>query len=126
MNERPAKIAVICHMLFTLASLLLAIYFFLFVPGKGIVPMVGLPIWMGYSVYATIKSVADIIGRQRRFTNFSNMIARWEDTLEGRGKALALLTFMTVIVGAVKIAVPLLLMELCSPSPTSAAAPAGA
>ena len=56
MNERPAKIAVICHMLFTLASLLLAIYFFLFVPGKGIVPMVGLPIWMGYSVYATIKS----------------------------------------------------------------------
>lgn len=38
MNERPAKIAVICHMLFTLASLLLAIYFFLFVPGKGIVP----------------------------------------------------------------------------------------
>ena len=75
MNERPAKIAVICHMLFTLASLLLAIYFFLFVPGKGIVPMVGLPIWMGYSVYATIKSVADIIGRQRRFTNFSNMIA---------------------------------------------------
>ena len=100
MNERPAKIAVICHMLFTLASLLLAIYFFLFVPG------------MGYSVYATIKSVADIIGRQRRFTNFSNMIARWEDTLEGRGKALALLTFMTVIVGAVKIAVPLLLMEL--------------
>ena len=61
MNERPAKIAVICHMLFTLASLLLAIYFFLFVPGKGIVPMVGLPIWMGYSVYATIKSVADAI-----------------------------------------------------------------
>ena len=58
------------------------------------------------------ESVADIIGRQRRFTNFSNMIARWEDTLEGRGKALALLTFMTVIVGAVKIAVPLLLMEL--------------
>ena len=112
MNERPAKIAVICHLLFTLASLLLAIYFVLFVPGKGIVPMVGLPIWMGYSVYATIKSVADIIGRQRRFTNFSNMIARWEDTLEGRGKALALLTFMTVIVGAVKIAVPLLLMEL--------------
>ena len=56
--------------------------------------------------------MADIIGRQRRFTNFSNMIARWEDTLEGRGKALALLTFMTVIVGAVKIAVPLLLMEL--------------
>ena len=112
MNERPAKIAVICHMLFTLASLLLAIYFFLFVPGKGIVPMVGLPIWMGYSVYATIKSVADIIGRQRRVTNCSNLLARWEDTLEGRGKALALLTFMTVIVGAVKIAVPLLLMEL--------------
>ena len=70
MNERPAKIAVICHMLFLRwpACCWPSTSSF-FVPGKGSSPMVGLPIWMGYSVYATIKSVADIIGRQRRFTN---------------------------------------------------------
>lgn len=111
MNERPAKIAVIFHMLFTVVSLFLAIYFFLFVK-KGLIPTVGLPIWMAYAVYSSIKSIADIIGQQRRYANFTRMLNRWQDTFGNRPGALLLLTFMTVIVGAVKLAVPMLLMQL--------------
>lgn len=40
------------------------------------------------------------------------MLARWEDTFENRGKALALFTFMTLVVGLIKLAVPILLLQL--------------
>ena len=36
----------------------------------------------------------------------------WEDTFESRGKALALFTFMTLVVGLIKLAVPILLLQL--------------
>ena len=44
--------------------------------------------------------------------NFTRMLARWEDTFESRGKALALFTFMTLVVGLIKLAVPILLLQL--------------
>ena len=46
------------------------------------------------------------------FTLASFALARWEDTFESRGKALALFTFMTLVVGLIKLAVPILLLQL--------------
>ena len=101
MNDRSAKIGVWAYLLFTLASFALALYLLL-----------ALPVWMGYTAFNTIKSVSDLIGAQNRTANFTRMLARWEDTFESRGKALALFTFMTLVVGLIKLAVPILLLQL--------------
>ena len=42
------------------------------------------------------------------------MLRRWEDTFESRGKALVLLTVMTLVVGLIKVAVPFLIMYLAN------------
>lgn len=76
--------------------------------------MIALPIWMGYTAFNAIKSIADLIGAQNRTRNFTNMLRRWEDTFESRGKALVLLTVMTLVVGLIKVAVPFLIMYLAN------------
>ena len=55
---------------------------------------------------------ADLLGPQRRMANFTRMLDRWQDAFGKRSSALALLTFMTLIVGAIKIIVPILIMQL--------------
>lgn len=113
MNDRSAKIGVWAYLLFTLASFALALYLLLAEGGyRYNVSLVALPVWMGYTAFNTIKSVSDLIGAQNRTANFTRMLARWEDTFENRGKALALFTFMTLVVGLIKLAVPILLLQL--------------
>ena len=113
MNDRSAKIGVWAYLLFTLASFALALYLLLAEGGyRYNVSLVALPVWMGYTAFNTIKSVSDLIGAQNRTANFTRMLARWEDTFESRGKALALFTFMTLVVGLIKLAVPILLLQL--------------
>ena len=60
------------------------------------------------------QQIADLIGAQNRTRNFTNMLRRWEDTFESRGKALVLLTVMTLVVGLIKVAVPFLIMYLAN------------
>ena len=108
MNDRSAKIGVWAYLLFTLASFALALYLLLAEGGY----RYNVPVWMGYTAFNTIKSVSDLIGAQNRTANFTRMLARWEDTFESRGKALALFTFMTLVVGLIKLAVPILLLQL--------------
>ena len=104
MNDRSAKIGVWAYLLFTLASFALALYLLLAEGGyRYNVSLVALPVWMGYTAFNTI---------QNRTANFTRMLARWEDTFESRGKALALFTFMTLVVGLIKLAVPILLLQL--------------
>lgn len=112
MNDRSAKIGVWAYLLFTLASFALALYLCWLrgIPLQRL--LVALPVWMGYTAFNTIKSVSDLIGAQNRTANFTRMLARWEDTFESRGKALALFTFMTLVVGLIKLAVPILLLQL--------------
>lgn len=96
-----------------MASFALALYLLLAEGGyRYNVSLVALPVWMGYTAFNTIKSVSDLIGAQNRTANFTRMLARWEDTFESRGKALALFTFMTLVVGLIKLAVPILLLQL--------------
>ena len=96
-------------------TLILLALFFLFRGGfSHNVSMIALPIWMGYTAFNAIKSIADLIGAQNRTRNFTNMLRRWEDTFEGRGKALVLLTVMTLVVGLIKVAVPFLIMYLAN------------
>lgn len=112
MNDRAAKAGVWGYLLFTLASFLLALFLLLREGFHYNVSLVALPIWMGYTVYNLIKSISDLIGAQRRQANFTRMLSRWEDAFQSRGKALGLLTFMTVVVGLIKLAVPVLIMSL--------------
>ena len=110
-HDRAAKVGVWAYLLFTMASFLLAL-FFLFRGGfSHNVSMIALPVWMGYTAFNAIKSIADLIGAQNRTRNFTNMLRRWEDAFESRGKALLLLFFMTMVVGAIKLAVPVILVQ---------------
>lgn len=111
MNSVPAKIGVWFYMLFTLASLGCATYFYFTATGMGNIAIVCLPLWMAYTVFSVFKSLADLIGRQQRVVNFTRMLDRWQDAFQSRGKALLLLFFMTVAVGAVKLAVPVILVQ---------------
>ena len=111
MNAVPAKIGVWFYLLFTLASLITAIVFYFTATGMGNIAIICLPLWMAYTVFSVIKSLADLIGRQQRVANFTRMLDRWQDAFESRGKALLLLFFMTVAVGAVKLAVPVILVQ---------------
>lgn len=112
MNERPAKIGAWAYLLLTAAALAVSAYFFFFGPPKRDIALFCLPVWMGYTVFVLIKSISDMIGKRQRIVNFTRMLDRWEDTLGKRGSALALLAFMTLAVGGVKIAVPFILMML--------------
>lgn len=113
-HDRAAKVGVWAYLLFTMASFLLAL-FFLFRGGYNYnVSLIALPIWMGYTAFNLIKSIADLIGAQNRTRNFTHMLSRWEDTFESRGKALILLTVMTLAVGLIKVAVPFLIMYLAN------------
>ena len=112
MNDHAAKVGVWAYLLFTVASFLLALYLLLTGGYRYNLSLIGLPVWMGYTAFNTIKSVSDLIGAQNRTANFTRMLARWEDTFENRGKALALFTFMTLVVGLIKLAVPILLLQL--------------
>ena len=61
-HDRAAKVGVWAYLLFTMASFLLAL-FFLFRGGfSHNVSMIALPIWMGYTAFNAIKSIADLIG----------------------------------------------------------------
>lgn len=111
MNKRAAKVGVWFYMLFTLASFVTTIIFYITTTGMGTIAIAGLPLWMAYTVFSVIKSVADLIGPQQRVENFTRMLDRWEDTFESRSKALLLLFFMTLVVGAFKLAVPTLLVQ---------------
>ena len=111
MNVRAAKVGVWFYMLFTLASFATTIIFYITTTGMGTIAIAGLPLWMAYTVFSVIKSIADLIGPQQRIANFTRMLDRWEDTFESRGKALLLLFFMTLAVGAFKLAVPTLLVQ---------------
>ena len=112
MNERPAKLGAWGYLLLTAVTLVISIYFFFFDSTKGNIALFCLPIWMGYSVFNLIKSISDMIGARNRIANFTRMLDCWQDTLGTRGSALALLAFMTLAVGGVKIAVPFILMML--------------
>lgn len=112
MNERPAKMGAWAYLLLTAAALIISAYFFFFGPPKGNVALFGLPVWMGYTVFVLFKSISDMIGKRQRIANFTRMLDRWEDALGKRSSALALLVFMTLAVGGVKIAVPFILMMI--------------
>lgn len=112
MNERAAKIGVWAHFLLTLASFVLSLYFLLFARHDGTLTFILIAVWLGYLVYSLFRSLADLLGPRRRMTNFTHMLDRWQDAFGKRSSALALLTFMTLIVGVVKIIVPILIMQL--------------
>ena len=111
MNVRAAKVGVWFYMLFTLASFATTIILYITTTGMGTIAIAFLPLWMAYTVFSLIKSIADLIGAQQRVANFTRMMDRWEDAFESRGKALLLLFFMTMAVGAVKMAVPVILAQ---------------
>lgn len=112
MNERAAKVGVWAYLLFTVASFGLALYFLLSGGYRSNVSLIALPVWMGYTAFTSIKSIADLIGAQNRTVNFTRMLDRWQDTFEKRSSALALLTFMTLATGGIKLAVPYILFQL--------------
>ena len=101
MNERAAKVGVWAYLLFTVASFALALFYLLNGGFRSNVSLVALPVWMGYTAFTTIKSVADLIGAQNRTANFTRMLDRWEDTFGKRSSALVLLAFMTIVTGAI-------------------------
>ncbi|MBM6885944.1 MULTISPECIES: hypothetical protein [Oscillospiraceae] len=111
MNVRAAKVGVWFYMLFTLASFATTVILYITTTGMGTIAIAFLPLWMAYTVFSLIKSIADLIGAQQRVANFTRMMDRWEDAFESRGKALLLLFFMTMAVGAVKMAVPVILAQ---------------
>ena len=111
MNVRAAKVGVWFYMLFTLASFATTVILYITTTGMGTIAIAFLPLWMAYTVFSLIKSIADLIGAQQRVANFTRMMDRWEDAFESRGKALLLLFFMTMAVGAVKLAVPVILVQ---------------
>ena len=111
MNVRAAKVGVWFYMLFTLASFATTVILYITTTGMGTIAIAFLPLWMAYTVFSLIKSIADLIGAQQRVANFTRMMDRWEDAFESRGKALLLLFFMTMAVGAVKMAVPVILSQ---------------
>ena len=112
MNERAAKAGVWAHFILTLASFILSLYLLLFWRHDGTLTFVLIAVWLGYLAYTLFRGMADLLGPRRRMTNFTHMLDRWQDTFGKRSSALALLTFMTLIVGAVKIIVPILIMQL--------------
>ena len=99
MNERAAKVGVWAYLLFTVASFALALFYLLNGGFRSNVSLIALPVWMGYTAFTTIKSVADLIGAQNRTANFTR-------------SALALLAFMTIVTGAIKLAMPCILFQL--------------
>ena len=111
MNVRAAKVGVWFYMLFTLASFATTVILYITTTGMGTIAIAFLPLWMAYTVFSLIKSIADLIGAQQRVANFTRMMDRWEDAFESRGKVLLLLFFMTMAVGAVKMAVPVILSQ---------------
>ena len=111
MNVCAAKVGVWFYMLFTLASFATTVILYITTTGMGTIAIAFLPLWMAYTVFSLIKSIADLIGAQQRVANFTRMMDRWEDAFESRGKALLLLFFMTMAVGAVKMAVPVILAQ---------------
>ena len=111
MNARAAKVGVWFYMLFTLASFATTVILYITTTGMGTIAIAFLPLWMAYTVFSLIKSIADLIGAQQRVANFTRMMDRWEDAFESRGEALLLLFFMTMAVGAVKLAVPVILVQ---------------
>ena len=111
MNVRAAKVGVWFYMLFTLASFATTVILYITTTGMGTIAIAFLPLWMAYTVFSLIKSIADLIGAQQRVANFTRMMDRWEDAFESRGKALLLLFFMTMAVGAVKLAGPVILAQ---------------
>ena len=111
MNVRAAKVGVWFYMLFTLASFATTVILYITTTGMGTIAIAFLPLWMAYTVFSLIKSIADLIGAQQRVANFTRMMDRWEDAFESQGKALLLLFFMTMAVGAVKMAVPVILAQ---------------
>lgn len=86
MNVRAAKVGVWFYMLFTLASFATTIIFYITTTGMGTIAIAGLPLWMAYTVFSVIKSIADLIGPQQRIANFTRMLDRWEDTFESRAR----------------------------------------
>ena len=114
MNVRAAKVGVWFYMLFTLASFATTVILYITTTGMGTIAIAFLPLWMAYTVFSLIKSIADLIGAQQRVANFTRMMDRWEDAFESRGKALVLLTVMTLVVGLIKVAVPFLIMYLAN------------
>ena len=116
MNERAAKVGVWAYLLFTVASFALALFYLLNGGFRSNVSLIALPVWMGYTAFTTIKSVADLIGAQNRTANFTRMLDRWQDTFGKRGPALLLLAFMTLAVGFVKLAVPVIIMMVAQGS----------
>lgn len=111
-HDPAAKVGVWAYLLFTLASFALALYYMLLDGFQHTISIAALPIWMGYTIFTLIKSIADLIGAQKRTANFTRMLARWEDAFGKRGPALALLIFMTMAVGLIKLAVPVIIMML--------------
>ena len=112
MNERAAKMGVWAHFILTLASFILSLYLLLFWRHDGTLTFVLIAVWLGYLAYTLFRGMADLLGPQRRMTNFTRMLDRWQDAFGKRSSALALLTFMTLIVGAIKILIPILIMQL--------------
>lgn len=112
MNERAAKVGVWAYLLFTVASFALALFYLLNGGFRSNVSLIALPVWMGYTAFTTIKSVADLIGAQNRTANFTRMLDRWQDAFGKRSSALLLLAFMTIVTGAIKLAVPYILFQL--------------
>ena len=112
MTERAAKVGVWAYLLFTVASFALALFYLLSGGYRSNVSLFALPVWMGYTAFTIIKSTADLIGAQNRNTNFTRMLARWQDTFGKRGQALLLFAFMTIVTGAIKLAVPYILYQL--------------
>ena len=115
-HDPAARVGVWAYLLFTLASFSLALVLLLTGGFHHNVSLVALPIWMGYTAFTLVKSAADLIGAQRRVANFTRMLTRWEDTFGKRGPALLLLTFMTLAVGFVKLAVPVIIMMVAQGS----------
>ena len=83
-------------------------------------PAAKIGVWAYYlftlASFTLIKSTADLIGPRRRVDNFTRMLTRWEDAFGKRAPALLLLTFMTLAVGFVKLAVPTIIIMVAQGS----------
>ena len=110
MNVRAAKVGVWFYMLFTLASFATTVIFYITTTGMGTIAIAGLPLWMAYTVFSLIKSIADLIGRQQRVVNLPECWTGGRTPLRAE-QGLLLLFFMTMAVGAIKLAVPVILVQ---------------
>lgn len=110
MNEKPARIGNLCHRAATLLGLVLSILLFFLSGSMGTVHTVLFLVWIAFSVYSSVKVIADwVSGESRREQNFIAMLEKWTQRNGSRKNALQYFTLITALTVLIKLGVPVLL-----------------